>query len=61
MMWAHILTKEKCLPPDLEDVLIENVMDLAENNINEVKAVGTEIHMNNIRNHSATETEGDEM
>ena len=50
-MWADILTKEKRLPPDLEDVLMEKVMDLPYKNINEFKALGTEIRMENIRNH----------
>ena len=36
-------------------------MDLSETNINEVKAVGTEIGMENIRNHGAAENEGGEM
>ena len=45
-----ILTKEKRLPPDLEDVLMENMMDLSETNINEVKAFQTKVRMENIRN-----------
>ena len=49
-MWADILTKEKRLLPDLEDVLVNNIMDLPDHNINEVKAVGTEIRIENIRN-----------
>ena len=57
-MWADILTKEKHLPLDLEDVLTENVMDISEATyINEVKAVGDEICMKNIRNHRTSKLE----
>ena len=56
-MWADILTKEKHLSPELEDVLMGNMMDPAENNNNEVLAVGTEIQMKNIKNRRAVESE----
>ena len=49
-MWADILTKEMRLSPTLEDVFLKNVLDLPKTAVNEVKAVGTEIRMNNIRN-----------
>ena len=54
-MWADILTKEMHLPPGLEDVFLKNVLDLPETTVNEVKAVGTEIRMNNIRNRRITD------
>ena len=41
-MWADILTKEKRLPPYLEDVFLEKIMDLPETNINKVKVIRTE-------------------
>jgi len=50
-MWADISTKEKHLLSDLEDVCLENVMDIPETTINDVKAIGTEIRMDNVRNH----------
>ena len=49
-MWADIMTKEMKLPSSLEDVILKNVMDLPKPLVNEVKAVGTKIHMMNIRN-----------
>ena len=49
-MWADLLTKEKQLPRDLEDVFEKNVMDLGDSHINEIKAYGQEIRMTNIRN-----------
>ena len=49
-MWADMMTKEMKIPPALEDVIMENVMDLPKPLVNEVKAVGTEICMTNIRN-----------
>ena len=60
-MWADILTKEKHLLPDLEDVLVKNVMDLPDHSINEVKAVGTEIRIENIRNHRAVECDDNKV
>ena len=57
-MWADIIMKEKSLPSDLEDVLTENVMRIAEaTNVNEVKAIGDEIRMENIRNPKVTKIE----
>ena len=44
------MTKEMKLPSSLEDVIMNNVMDLPKPLVNEVKTVGTEIHMTNIRN-----------
>ena len=62
-MWADILTKEKGLPSDLEDVLTDNIMDIAEDtNVNEVKAVGDAVRMENIRNRNITKIEdGEEL
>ena len=53
-MWADIMRKEMKLPPYLEDVIMKNVMDLPKPLVNEVKAVGTEIHMTNMRNRRVT-------
>ena len=49
-MWADVLTKEMKLPAAVELVLTKNVMDLPNASINEVKAFGTEVRMQNIRN-----------
>ena len=49
-MWADILTKEKKIPLELEDVLMENRMNLGETGINKVLAFGQEVRMTNIRN-----------
>ena len=53
-MWADILTKEMHLPKELEDVFMENVMNLPKTPVNQVKAVGTELRMSNIRNRRPT-------
>ena len=47
---ADILTKEMRLPQSLEDVILKNIMDLPKTPVNQVKAVGTELRMNNIGN-----------
>ena len=49
-MWADMMTKEMHLPPSLENVILKNVLDIPKPLINEVRAVGTEIRMSNIRN-----------
>ena len=49
-MWADMMTKEMQLPPALEDVFLKNDLDLPQPLINEVRVIGTEIRMNNIRN-----------
>ena len=49
-MWADIMTKEMELPSALEDVFLENEMALPKPLMNEVKVIGTEIRMSNIRN-----------
>ena len=49
-MWADMMTKEMELPSALEDVFQKNIMDLPMPLVNEVKAIGTEIRMTNIRN-----------
>ena len=49
---GDLLTKERKLPEDLEDVFFRNVMDLKDTTINEDKAHGQEIRMSNIWNRS---------
>ena len=49
-MWADMMTKEMQLPSSLENVILKNVLDLPQPLVNEVRAVGTEIRINNIRN-----------
>ena len=49
-MWADILTKEKKVPPELEDVLKRNEMNLGDTSVNKVMAFGQEVRMVNIRN-----------
>ena len=49
-IYTDILTKGMCLPPDLEDVFLKNVLNIPKTAVNEVKAVGTEIRINNMRN-----------
>ena len=57
-MWADNLKKEKQLPSDLEDVLTENIMEIAEaTNVNEIKNVGDKIRMENIKNRRVTKIE----
>ena len=56
-MWADILTKEMHLPQGLDDVILENKMDLPKTPINQVKGVGTEVRMHNIRNRRQLENE----
>ena len=56
-MWADVLTKELRMPEALEQVLTENVMVLPKTNINEVKAFGSEVRMENIRNREVKEND----
>ena len=49
-MLADVLTKEMHLPQALEGVFLKNDFNLSQPLVNEVKAVGTEIRMVNIRN-----------
>ena len=56
-MWADVLTKEMKMPEALERVLMENVVTLPKTNINEVKAFGSEVRMENIRNRAVKEEE----
>ena len=49
-MWADMMMKEMQLPLALEDVFLKNDFDLSQPLVNEVRAVGREIRMNNIRN-----------
>ena len=49
-MWADILTKEKKVPLELEDVLTKKKMDLGDTLKDKVMAFGQEVRMTNIRN-----------
>ena len=49
-MLADVLTKEMCLSQALESVFLKNDIKLTQPLVNEVKAVGTEIRIVNIRN-----------
>ena len=49
-MLADVLTKEMRLPQALEGVFLKIDFNLSQPLVNEVKAVGTEIRMVNIRN-----------
>ena len=49
-MWADMMTKEMELPSALENVFLKNSLDLPQPLMNEVKVIGTEIRMSNIRN-----------
>ena len=49
-MYADLLTKEMQIPQHLEEVIYKNNLHLPKSPINQVKAVGTEIWMHNIRN-----------
>ena len=54
-LWTDLLTKERKLPEDLEDVLFRNYMNLQDTSINEVKVHGQEVRMSNIHNRKSTE------
>ena len=49
-MWADILTKEKKVPLELEDILTKNKMDLRDTTKNKVMACGQDVRMTNICN-----------
>ena len=49
-MLADVMTKEMHLPQALENVFLKNEFSLPQPLVNEVKAIGTEIRMTNIRN-----------
>ena len=49
-MLADVLTKEMHLLQALENIILKNELNLSQPLVNEVKAVGTEIRMINIRN-----------
>ena len=49
-MLTDVLTKEMKIPQALEDVILKNEIAISQPLVNEVKAVGTEIRMVNIRN-----------
>ena len=59
-MWADLLTKERKLPEDLEDVLVNNNMNLQDTSINEVKAFGQKVRMIYILNRKAVEPDDGE-
>ena len=50
IMWVDMMTKEMELPSALELVFLENEMNLPKPLVNELKAIWTEIRMDNIRN-----------
>ena len=56
-MLADCLTKEMKMPESLDLVLKENVLVLPNAKVNEVKAFGTEVRMQNIRNRSVRESD----
>ena len=49
-MWADMMMKKMQLLPSLENVILKIVLDLPQLLINEVRVVGMEIRMSNIRN-----------
>ena len=49
-MWADVLTKEMSLTTLLEDDFLKNKLNLPRIFVNQVKAVGMEVQMHNIRN-----------
>ena len=49
-MWVDVLTKERNLQEDLEDVLLRNNMNLGDTTMNQVKSFGQEVCMTIIRN-----------
>ena len=51
-MWADILTKEKKVPQELEDVLKSDRMNLGDTSVNKVVAFIQEVQMTNIQNQS---------
>ena len=55
-MWADVLTKEKKILPDLENVFINNEMRLGDTSINKVVAFSQEVQMTYIQNRSSVVT-----
>ena len=53
-MLADILTKEMHLPSGLENMIKNNIMDLPENMVNQLKAFGKEIRMKYICSRKTT-------
>ena len=49
-MMADMMTKEMKLLVNLENAIMEKVLNLQQPLVNEVRAIGTEIRMNNIQN-----------
>ena len=45
-----MMTKEMELPSALENVFLKNNLDLPQPLMNEIKVIGTEMRMSNIRN-----------
>ena len=60
-MWADLLTKVTKLPKALEDIFTKNYMRIENATINEVKAHGHEVRMNNIQNRTKSGTEIDTL
>ena len=54
-MWADLLTKEMKLPDNLEDILSKNKINLPDTRLNEVRAFGQEVRIQNIRNRRVSE------
>ena len=51
-IWADILTKEKKIPLDLENVFLNNQIKHGDTSMNKVMAFNQEVQMTNIRNRS---------
>ena len=55
-MLADLLTRERKLHDDLEDVLLHNKMNIPDTAVNEVKAFGQEVRMQTIHNRKISDT-----
>ena len=55
-MWADVLTKEKKILPDLNNVFLNNEMRLGDTSVNKVVAFNQEVRMTNIGNRSSAVT-----
>ena len=54
-IWTDVLTKEKKILPEHEDVFLHNKMKHRNTSVNKVIAVNQEVRMTNIRNRSSTD------
>ena len=54
-LWADLLTRERKLPDDLEDVLLKNTKNHPDTTLNEVRAFGQEVRMQNIHHRRVPE------